>query len=139
MSHPSVRWRPPIARRTAYRGRPAARRGRETSPRPPATARSAPVHGCCGASASGVRRLPRRALIATDGCPASRSCWFSVAREPTQRLLGVLHVLERELAGFDEVGHDRLGAAAEEAQELVNQPPLCGAAGDERLEDVRVP
>jgi hypothetical protein len=37
-----------------------------------------------------------------------------------QQLLGFLHIVERQIAGLDQMGHDRLAAAAEEGEELVD-------------------
>src|SRR5688572_26470172 len=55
-----------------------------------------------------------------------------------QQLLRLFDVVERQIAGLDQMRHDRLAAAAEEGEELVDEAALRGGARDGRLEDVRV-
>jgi hypothetical protein len=59
-------------------------------------------------------------------------------REALEFALGFLDVFEAELAGFDEMHDDELGAAAEHGEEFVDEAELGGVARDERLEDVEV-
>src|SRR5208337_3037203 len=49
-----------------------------------------------------------------------------------------LHVLEREFTGFNQVRHHGLSAPAEQRQQVVDQPPLRGVAGDCRCENVKI-
>src|ERR1700681_1350963 len=68
--------------------------------------------------------------------PAS---WRSVlSRELAESVLRFLDVLERQLAGFNQMGDDRLAPAAKKAQKLVNQSPLGHVARDQRFENVCV-
>jgi hypothetical protein len=55
--------------------------------------------------------------------------------ELAQKFFGFLDVCEGELAGFDQVRHDRLGAPAEQRQQVVNELALGDLAGDSGLED----
>jgi hypothetical protein len=45
-----------------------------------------------------------------------------------KKFFGVPNVIVRERAGFDEVGDDGAGLAAEQAEEIVDQLPLGGVA-----------
>src|SRR5262245_56630502 len=49
-----------------------------------------------------------------------------------------MHVVERQLARLDEVSDDGLRSSTEEAQKLVDPPPLRGGPRDLRLEHERV-
>src|SRR6188474_3093857 len=55
-----------------------------------------------------------------------------------QRLARFFDVRERKLARLDEMRHQRLGAAAEQAEQLVDDLAMRGHLGDHRFEDVRV-
>jgi len=43
-----------------------------------------------------------------------------------------------KVAGFDQLGHHRLHAPAEQGEELIHQPGLGGVARDQRFEDMGV-
>src|SRR6476659_2747968 len=47
-------------------------------------------------------------------------------------------IIQRQLAGFDQVRHDRLRSSSEHRQEVVVETPLRGAPRDHRLEDMSV-
>src|SRR5687767_3588415 len=103
----------------------------------------------CGASAKAPRLplQPRTAWTARDGrrpgqgTPGSRtgrSSRLLLLRQLANELLGLLHIVERELAGFHEVGDHWLWPAAEKGEEVVDEAALGGVPGDGSLEDVRV-
>jgi hypothetical protein len=56
-----------------------------------------------------------------------------------KHFLRFLKVVGSKSAGFDQMRHERLGSAAKQAEELIDQPPLSCAARNERLEHVNVP
>src|SRR5439155_9560475 len=102
------------------RARRAPRTARGTSPTRRARARAAPTRGSAGTRASRARRAPRRASTARCGWRPARTASCSIpSRKLLQGPLRLVHVVERQLARFDQVRDDRLRAAAEEAEELV--------------------
>src|SRR5947209_5766148 len=58
--------------------------------------------------------------------------------QAAQLALCLLHVLECQLAGLDEMSHNRLCAAAEERQQVVDEAALGGIACNRRAEHVEV-
>src|SRR4051812_47744612 len=92
---------------------------------PPATASSEPARGSCEAPASAARPRGPPASIATGDHRAlvrvssttkrkySGSSRVVLSLQAAQHLFGFFHISQRELAGFDEVGHDGLRASAE--------------------------
>ena len=58
--------------------------------------------------------------------------------ELAKNLLGFLYFRKRELAGLEKVRHDKLGAPAEQGQQVVDQLALGDVAGDRGFEDVEV-
>src|SRR6187399_2987708 len=56
----------------------------------------------------------------------------------SKRLLRLMHIVESDLSGFDQMRHDRLNTSAEESKQLINQPALNGIARHAGLEDMRV-
>src|SRR6266850_857468 len=93
-------------------------------------------------------RERRRESIAIDGSPTGqyrediqdiqKSFLFPLSRELSQHLLCFLYIIESQFAGFDEMRHHRLAPAAQQAEQLVDQPALRSFARNRRLEDVRV-
>src|SRR6185369_684134 len=63
---------------------------------------------------------------------------FLLSLQLAQRLLGIFNVSESELARFDQMGHDGLGAATKKGQQIVNKLALCMVARDGGLEDVKI-
>src|SRR5579863_8305129 len=78
-----------------------------------------------GSTAKGDRRVPP-------------SLPFRLLCDCTHCLFGLSDVFQRELAGLDEVRHERLRTAAEQREEFVDQPALRDFARQRRLEDMRV-
>ena len=68
----------------------------------------------------------------------SGSLILILSREIAQRFLGFAHFISGELAGVDQVRHDREGPAAEKATQLVDHSVLHRVAGNHRLEDMGV-
>src|SRR5260370_40020469 len=98
--------------------------GRGISPKPQARANNAFALDCAATAASASP--PRRRKESTargDSTPESLRSVLS--REFSQILPRFLHVVQGELAGFNQVRHHRLGPSAEQRQQLVNQPALC--------------
>src|SRR5580692_6414767 len=114
------------------------------SPTQPAKVQSVSGRGSSAGSASIIRRQRQTASIATNDCPGpgrSRSKSRSTSRtnvevsfrfvlslQLAENLLGFLHVLERELTGFNQVRHHGLRAPAKHRQQIVDQLPLRGVA-----------
>src|ERR1019366_3082814 len=63
---------------------------------------------------------------------------FVLSLQLAEGPFGFLHILEGELARFNQMRHDRLRAAAEEREEVVDELPLRGIARDGGLENVEV-
>src|ERR1035438_3768110 len=62
----------------------------------------------------------------------------SFLRQLAEGLARFLHIFQSELAGIDQVRHDGLGPAAEEAQQVIDQLALGGLAGHKRFENMGV-
>src|SRR5215472_14161704 len=89
-------------------------------------------------------------MPASSRPPGPRKSWTAIcdstgeslrgvlSRALAQRLLGFFHIVQSQFAGVDEVGHYRLGASAEQRQQLIDQPPLGIAARDGRFENIRI-
>src|SRR5579872_565801 len=87
-----------------------------------------------------------RALSAT---PPLRTEWIrsDASRVPSffpllprieNEFLRGFHVVEREIAGFDQPGHYRLRTAAEKAQQIIDEFALCGLTGHRRFKNVGI-
>src|SRR5580700_10899555 len=115
---------------------PATKKEAGTSQTPLAISRSGCVRGSCVRLASTIRRRRRIASTATSDFPLqarSRSTsWktsgtsvpvsfgFVLSLQLPENLLRFLHIFQRELAGFNQVCHDRLCAPAKQRQQVVD-------------------
>jgi hypothetical protein len=94
------------------------------------------------APGTAAQRQRRREWIATSDWLAKLSSPGSfglvLSRQLLKSLLGFLYVVERKLAGFNQVRHHWFSPAAEESQQFVYQPALRFAARDGRLKYVGV-
>src|SRR5580658_2426497 len=59
-------------------------------------------------------------------------------RKLSQRLFRFPYILERQLAGLDEVRHHRLSAPSKQRQQVIDQPSLRSLAGNRGRKDVEV-
>src|SRR5580693_2413477 len=66
------------------------------------------------------------------------SLWFVLLCQFPQSVLSLFDIFERELAGFHQVGHNRLRAAPKKSQQLVDESTLGGIARHHRLENMCV-
>src|SRR5438045_4578179 len=85
--------------------------------------------------------MPRRtsaSALRSPLWPTAASLGFILFRQPAKRLFRLTHIVHGELSGFDEMGHYRLGPAAKQTQQLVDQAALCGLPGDGGFEDVGI-
>src|SRR6185503_15297105 len=128
--------------RTDALWRPTRQKEREISSTRPAIASNGPGPDCSSRKAPRGQSRPRTALIATSGSPAVKGLpdsWLLVLScECSDELLGVLDVVQGELAGLNQVRHHRLGSTAEQGQQVVDQAALRRITGDHRLENVRI-
>jgi hypothetical protein len=101
------------------------------------------------ASQTQYRACARFLLSASVSNPATQTnnvvChkWLSTGRfilsaYLSQSLLSFSKIRQRKGTGFNKVRHDRLGPAAEQSQEVIDQSSLRRVAGDHRLEKVGV-
>src|SRR6185312_1006180 len=72
------------------------------------------------------------------GRPQMNSSRFLLFGEITKSFFGFAHIVERQLARFNQVRHDRLRASTEQTKELVNQPALRSMAGDDGLKNMSI-
>src|SRR5690606_13812181 len=107
------------------------RRERETSPTPPARARGECARRDAGTRASALPPARQTASTARGGQRWRRSPLAVLS----QQRFGLLDVFERQPAAVDEMGDDRLNAAVEKAEELVDEAPLRRLTRHDRLED----
>src|SRR6202042_69719 len=68
--------------------------------------------------------------------PKDDSSFLSfLSRQFPQRLLRLLHVIQRELPRFDQMPHHRLRPPSKQPQQFVDQPPLRRVARYASLEN----
>src|SRR5215510_2514945 len=75
--------------------------------------------------------------------PSSIALILSAAFRPAlllgQQILQLLDILERQLSGFSQMGHQRPRRTAPDLQQFVDQPPVGRLTRDRRFEDVGAP
>ena len=117
---------------------PTPRTGRDISRTQPAKASSGRARDCFSTKMPGARPRRRPASTATGGSALVRglpgSRFLVLPGECSYCLFSFFDVVQRELAGFNQMRPHGLRAAAKEIQQLVDQPPLCGIARDHRFE-----
>src|SRR5580692_10949862 len=94
----------------------------------------------CAARDAPARSLPQRKELIARGDLPQRRPWRTVLLLAgfSECFSSLFNVIESELSGFDQMGHQRRGAAAKEAQQIVDESPLCRAPGYDRFIDMRV-
>src|SRR5262249_17356242 len=102
---------------------PATRKESEISPTLQTTASTVWTRGSFVVSTPAVRRLPQRDSIATSGSPMAINIWesfgFILSWELAEGFFGVLDILRREFAGFDQSCDNGFHPTAEQAEEVV--------------------
>ena len=128
---------PPNAVQPAHQPASAAKKGPETSPKPPATDNTAHAPGCFSRAESGDQRFQQTAWIATGGLrwvgsrrqcgiiPASPVSQLFDARL-SQRGAGLAQFLRSQFPRLDQVRHDRQSPAAEQRHQIVDHSMLRG-------------
>src|SRR5437016_5198201 len=99
---------------------------------PPARASGGCEHGSFSTPRSAARPRWQRASIATSGwrevarrlsksqINKGPSYRFFLSSKAAQQPFGCLDVFERELSGFNQVGHHRLGSPTEQGQQIID-------------------
>src|SRR5215469_11074894 len=97
--------------------------------------------GSFAASGSAVPPLPQKESIATgarrQAANSLNSFWLILLILCQEGFLRFTHILQCQCARIDQVSHDRPASAAEQAQQVVNQPAFGRLTGHRCLEDIR--
>src|SRR5215469_14672887 len=108
--------------------------------KPPAIPHGALVRDYFAVLVSAIRQVLPAESIATSDLQAMKrtldSFWLILSGELQESFLRLAHIIKSERARFNQMGHDGPAPAAEQSQQVVDQPALRRVPRDRRLEDV---